>query len=50
MTTTTNESQETAMTASTDVNAPGSTEQNLRIVQRVIFPANRDLEDRKSVV
>lgn len=32
------------MTASTDVNAAGSTEQNLRIVQRVIFPANRDLD------
>ncbi|MGJ3188758.1 glycosyltransferase family 2 protein [Paenarthrobacter nitroguajacolicus] len=42
MTATTNESQEIAMTATTD--APASTGENLRIVQRVIFPANRDLD------
>ncbi len=44
MTATTNESQEIAMTATTAAEAPASTEQNLRIVQRVIFPANRDLD------
>lgn len=44
MTATTNESQETAMTATTVADSPASTEQNLRIVQRVVFPANRDLD------
>ncbi|BCW49063.1 hypothetical protein StoSoilB13_14050 [Arthrobacter sp. StoSoilB13] len=44
MTATTNESQETAMTATTAADSPTSTEQNLRVVQRVVFPANRDLD------
>ncbi|MGF4042793.1 glycosyltransferase [Paenarthrobacter nitroguajacolicus] len=44
MTATTNESQEIAMTATTAAEIPASTEQSLRIVQRVVFPANRDLD------
>src|SRR4051812_46819979 len=41
MTATTNESQKTAMTTTDDL-APAK--ENLRIVQRVVFPANRDLD------
>lgn len=42
MTATTKESQETAMTA--EHASEASTQESLRIVQRVIFPANRDLD------
>ncbi|NHW45698.1 glycosyltransferase family 2 protein [Paenarthrobacter sp. MSM-2-10-13] len=44
MTATTNESQEISMTGTTAAETPAPTEENLRIVQRVIFPANRDLD------